>query len=424
MSSSASPPAPAAPLPVADDPRGAVPGPRAFALVGAGEAATRSMILSVLPIAGYRAFGDAQALSTAYLLAGLAALALSLGMPILARRLRRRDLFATGALAFVAASVFGIAGGPWVAGAIVANAFGVVFVGVSYNAYLMDYAPRAALARTESLRLFWSAAAWTAGPFLGVLLMQAVHPAAPFVASGAAALAMLAVFRVLGFGDGRAIRRAKPPAALSLAHLGAFARRPRLVGGWALATGRSCGWVAFFVYAPVFAVEAGLGEKVGGFIVSAGQGYLFAAPLMTRWMAGVGVRRAVVIGFAGGAAAWAAAAAFTGTAPVAAAGALLLTGLFMVLLDVAASLPFLMAVKPSERTEMSSVFGTFRDVSSVATPAIGAAVLAVAPLSAVFLTVAAGYAAAGLAARRLPRRLGRPRAVRVAPGVARPAAAE
>jgi predicted MFS family arabinose efflux permease len=395
-------------FPAAAGAAGPVPAPRAFALIGAGEAATRALILSVLPIAAYRALGDAQALSAAYLAAGIAALALSLATPTLARWIRRRHLFALGAASFLAASVCGAVGGAAAIGAIAFNAFGAVLVGVSYNAYLMDYVPRDRLAATESLRLFWSAAAWTAGPFLGVLLMEEVHPAAPFVASGAAAAALFATFRALGFGDGRAIRRARPAAPL--AHLGRFLRRPRLVGGWALATARSCGWVAFFVYAPVFTVESGLGEKLGGFIVSAGQAYLFAAPLMARWMARRGVRPAVVLGFAGGAAAWAVAAMLTEAAPLGAAAALLVTGLFMVLLDVAASLPFLMAVKPSERTEMSSVFGTFRDVSSVATPAIGAAVLAVAPLAGVFAAVAAGYAAAAVAARRLPRRLGRPRA--------------
>jgi MFS family permease len=400
---------------------GPAPAPRAFALIGAGEAATRALTLSVLPIAAYRALGDAQALSAAYLAAGLAALALSLATPLLARALRRRDLFGLGAASFLAASVCGAIGGGAAVGAIAFNAFGAVLVGVAYNAYLMDYVPRERLAPVEGLRLFWSAAAWTAGPFLGVLLMEEVHPAAPFVASGAAAAALFAIFAALGFGDGRAIRRTR--AAAPLAHLGRFLRRPRLVGGWALATARSCGWVAFFVYAPVFAVEAGLGEKVGGFVVSAGQAYLFAAPLMARWMARTGVRRAVVVGFAGGAAAWAGAAALTEGWPQGAAVALLAAGLFMVLLDVAASLPFLMAVKPSERTEMSSVFATFRDVSSVATPAIGAAVLAVAPLSGVFATVALGYAAAAVAARRLPRRLGRPRPrPRAASGAVAPAA--
>ncbi|MFE3836664.1 hypothetical protein [Pseudogemmobacter sonorensis] len=53
---------------------------------------------------------------------------------------------------------------------------------------------------------------------------------------------------------------------------------------------------------------------------------------------------------------------------------------FFVVLDVVGGLPFLMSVKPSERTEMSAVYSSFRDVSGIMTPGAAWLVLFVAPL--------------------------------------------
>ena len=101
-------------------------------------------------------------------------------------------------------------------------------------------------------------------------------------------------------------------------------------------------------------------------------------------------------GFAWAAVSWAVAAACC--AALASLGANVLIGalltalaletaaFFMIFLDLVAGLPFLMAVKPSERTEMSAVYSTFRDVSNVVTPAIGSLVLLYLPLGGVFVT--------------------------------------
>jgi hypothetical protein len=76
------------------------------------------------------------------------------------------------------------------------------------------------------------------------------------------------------------------------------------------------------------------------------------------------------------------------------------------MLDVCGSLPFLMAVKPSERTEMAAVYSTFRDVSGILSPAIGGAILLVAPVAATFAACGAGMAAAWALAGTVHPRLG------------------
>ncbi len=393
------------------------PGARTFAVLGGIEACARAIISSVLPLTAYRIMGDAAGMSRIYLLVGLVSLAAALLLPGFSRVCRRRFLFTTGALCLAIAAVLGgLFDGRFVLAALFVQSIGTVTITVCYNAYLMDYIERTELGASESLRLFYSAAAWTVGPFLGVWLMDEIHIAVPFALSFVAAVTLIATFWWFRLGDGKAIARAAGPPANPLAYLSRFIRRKRLVAGWLFASIRSCGWVAFYLYVPIFAVESGLGEKAGGFMVSLGAVYLFVTPLMLRWARRRSVRSAVTIGFAWAAASWAVAAALlttgvlpAGTLPIGAlltALALETAAFFMILLDMVAGLPFLMAVKPSERTEMSAVYSTFRDVSNVVTPAIGSLILLYLPLGGVFVTLGAMFAATSLLAKSLPAQLG------------------
>ena len=81
---------------------------------------------------------------------------------------------------------------------------------------------------------------------------------------------------------------------------------------------------------------------------------------------------------------------------------------FLVLLDVCAGLPFLMSVKPSERTEMSAIYSSFRDVSGIVSPGLVWLVLQFVPLSGVFAAGGVALLAAWLVASRLHPELGVP----------------
>jgi hypothetical protein len=86
----------------------------------------------------------------------------------------------------------------------------------------------------------------------------------------------------------------------------------------------------------------------------------------------------------------------------------LMTGsFFLILLDVSAGLPFLLAVKPSERTEMSAVYSSFRAVSGILTPGVAWLVLLVAPLAAIFGAGAAALLGAWSLSGTLSVRLGK-----------------
>jgi hypothetical protein len=84
----------------------------------------------------------------------------------------------------------------------------------------------------------------------------------------------------------------------------------------------------------------------------------------------------------------------------------MVASIFLVTLDVVGGLPFLMSVKPSERTEMSAVYSSFRDVSGILTPGAAWLVLFVAPLPGIFVASGIGLLAAWTVAGRLHPRLG------------------
>lgn len=379
------------------------PTARAFAALAGIEALIRGTLLSVLPLAIYTALGDARTVSTAYLAVGLTSLAWGMLLPWVNRRIPRRWLYTLGGGLYILGCGLGALGGPLVVAALVCCTLATVTCFVCLNAYVLDYIAKPDLGRTETLRMFYSAFAWTAGPFTGVLLWQLWRPA-PFLLGAAFALALIAVFWWLRLGNGKLIQRARAPAPNPLAYLGRFFAQPRLIAGWLFAVVRSCGWWVYIVYLPIFAIESGLPEKLGGAAVSATNALLFATPLMLAWVQRGSVRRAVRTGFAVSGTCFLAAGLMPW--PWATVALMALGSGFLVLLDIAGGLPFLMAVKPSERTEMAAVYSSFRDVSGILTPGLGAAILLVAPVQGLFAAAGTGLLAMFALAGRLHPMLG------------------
>jgi MFS family permease len=379
-----------------------VPGIRGFALLAGMESTARAFLVSVLPIVMYRSFKDAETVSEIYFVIGIFSFLASLFTPWLARSVPRRYLYTAGVVGLIVGATFPIAGGTWfVSIGLMLMTVGTVVISICLNAYVMDYVSRSSLGECETKRLFYSGAAWAIGPFFGIWIMDIWQPA-PFVLSIIAAFVLLCTFWFLRLGDGKMIARAKQQAPSPLSFLGRFLKQPRLMTGWLYAVIRSSGWWVYVVYLPIYAVENGYSEQTGGITLSLTNSLLLISPLMLRWIRGR-VRYAVLVGFIGGGVAFLAATVFSGM-PIAAIVLLIIGSLFLILLDICGGLPFLMAVRSFERTEMSSVYSTYRDVSGVITPGLARLVLLVAPLPGVFAAMAIGlFAAAGLATTIHPR---------------------
>ncbi|MGR3462292.1 MAG: MFS transporter [Roseovarius sp.] len=381
------------------------PSVRGFGLLAGTEAIARGILISVMPLEIYRALGAAARVSEVYFLVGLLSLGTGLMVPYATRFVPRRWVYAGGCAMFAAGAALGAAGGAMaMIAALAMVTAATVTIFVCFNAYVLDHIAKADLGRCETSRMFFGALGWTAGPWLGVMLLDLWRPL-PFIIAALAALTMMGVFVWQRLGNGRLITRARGPAPNPLAWLPRFAAQPRLVAGWVFAVIRSCGWWVYVVYLPIFAVERGLSEALGGMLLSASNGVLFATPLMLAWMQRRSIRQAVRTGFTAAGLLFVIAALLGGWS-WAAVAALALASVFLVLLDISAGLPFLLAVKPSERTEMSAIYASFRDVSGIVTPGVAWLVLLAAPLSGVFALTGAGLLGCAYLARRLHPRLG------------------
>ncbi len=373
-----------------------------FALLSGIESMVRGILLTVMPLSVYHVFPDTGTISLIYFVVGVMSLGAALMLPRLARHVPRRWMFSLGAGLFVLGNTLAIVGGNLLILGLLCNAIATVTVFICLNAYVLDYIAKAELGHSETLRMFYSALAWTVGPVTGVWLLDFWRPA-PFLVSASAAIVLLVVFWIMRLGDGKIIAKARAPAANPLSFVGRFFAQPRLIAGWLFAVIRSCGWWVYVVYLPIFAVEAGLGDKIGGTMLSLTNALLFATPLMLRWMQRRGVRTAVRTGFFACGVTFVA-ATLASPLPLLAMGLLMTGSLFLILLDIAAGLPFLLAVKPSERTEMAAVYSSFRDVSGIATPGIAWLVLLVLPLAGVFGAIGLMlFGAWGLAGRQHPQ---------------------
>lgn len=394
------------------------PGFRDFAALGGVESCVRGTLVAIWPLEMYSQLGSKEAVSWAYFLVGIGSLCWGLAVPSLSRAMPRRWVYTMAAglylLALTLAILGPITGHVWLTPvALLAMGFGVVTNQICINAYLMDYISRVDLGRSETLRLFYSALPWTIGPAVAVTLWQYWRPA-PFVIAAIATLIMLALFWRLRMGNGKAIARARKHPPNPLAYLGRFLQQPRLVAGWMFAVMRSSGWWVFIVYLPIFCVEAGLGDRLGGLAFAASSLMLFTAPIMLRWQRRVTLRRAVMMSFTAAAICFAL-AALGNWWPLAAVAGIFAASVFLVSLDAYGSLPFLMAVRPAERTEMSAIYTSFRDVSGILTPGLAFVILTLTgSIPLVFLATAAGMAAMAMLARRMHPRIGVPRAVPVA----------
>ena len=387
------------------------PGVAEFATIAGLEALVRGATLAAFPLLMYRAWGDAQRVSELYFVVGLISLMTALAVPLLAQHLQRRRVYVTGLLFYVLSAACGMLGGKWVGIALLCNTMAAATSFVCFNAYVLDHVAKSEFARLESLRMFYGSLGWVLGPALGVYLLRYWH-GAPFLMAGLGASSILFFIWKIRLGNGRAMTRQAASASHPWVYLKRFFLQPRLIGGWLFAVMRSCGWWIYFVYLGIYAVEHGLGDSVGGIATSVANMGLITAPLLFRWVQRRSVRSAIRAGFLLGAICFVLATLLS-SIPWATVGALVLGSYCLVLLDVCAGLPFLMSVKPSERTEMSAVYSSFRDVSGILSPGLAWLVLQVTDVSGVFAAGGCALLLAWTISGRLHPQLGVPGAQRV-----------
>ena len=363
----------------------------------------RTVVITLIPVIAYHALGTAQQVSELYFVASLFGIGVSVVLPRMLVRLGREAVLAGAALSGVSSAIalsFGSG-----AGLLLGLIFHVVMVLAFENVmslYVMQHVPRRALAAFEPLRIFLAGLSYAVGPWLGIALAQSFTPMLPLGISAAAALFSPLLLMKLG----RPVV-AEPAATTVLkgADVAVFWAQPRLRLAWLLTAIRAGWWAMYMVYVPIFAIRYGLGETTGGALISLGSAFLLLAPFWGRVARRNGTRAVLMTSYVACGALSILAAGLAPHGAYAAAAALLAAAFAMSAIDGMGNVTFLRAVRVHQRTRMTPIFTSYRDVSQIVAAGVFALLLLALPLPSVFLVAGVTLLAGAVLCRHLPRRL-------------------
>ena len=369
------------------------------------EGLARSVIVGVIPLTALDALGSKAAVSYVFFGGAVITLLFTLNVDRLERRMRRRWVVTMSIGCLIAAMLlFVFAGGPFFAVAIGLRSAQASLFSVCLSLYIMDYIGKRELTTTESRRMVYSGGAWLVGPLLGIWLWTRIATWAPFVLSIAVALATLTYFWRLRLHRNPVLLTPTTTVTHPLRNVARFFAQRHLRIAYAITTSRAVFWAALFVYGPIYVVEAGLPTWAAGAFLSTASAMLFVGPLVARSAERFGTRQLIIAAFVLMTASMTA-LALVGGATRFGVGLWLIGAVGGATLDVLGNIPFMRTVKPRERTAMTMVFSTWREMSFLIAPAIAAIALAVGSFRLLYLVIAMMLAATAIATSFLPRRL-------------------
>ena len=376
------------------------PGPVLFAFLFMLDSIARAIIAPVLPLEALRLMGTARDVSMAVTGVGVAGVIAALVLPSIIHRLRPRATYlliiATLGIAsalMMTASYVGLGLGWAMRSMAAAGLLGLL------NIYIAAFIEKRALATSEPLRTFFSAAAWVGGPFFGIRLYE-IDLRLPFLVSVIAAVILFIYFYALKLqAPSPQVTRRNP-----LVNITRYFSQKRLVLAWLINFGRETWWVTLFTYAPLYLVEAGVSKVAAGDLLASCTAMLFVS-LLFGWIGRrVGLRRFISGGFL-----WVSACTFGmvwfADTPAIASGFLIASAVGAVSLDSVAVVTFLRAVRSFERPQMTMVFTIYRDAAALIPPAIFTVLLYYYPIPIVFLFNACFALICAFLALKLPRSL-------------------
>ena len=367
-------------------------------------ASARAVLLSVLPLKALSLMGNAQLVSVLFFMVSACGVAVSLSVPMILQRTGLHRCFLLSVFAMVASVVLLWTEAMWsFAAGMVLHVFGVTSMEVVLSLYIMQRIPRRQLPEFEPLRMVSAIVALSIGPWLGVYLQSRVADWLPYLIAIGGTVATLIYFRWLGLQQ-MSLPERLLPAGNPLRHIGRFVLQPRLRLAWGLILTRSSWWMMFIIYTPIYARESGLGELMGAAIVSIGSAWTLTLPFWGWFARRYSLRRLMYMGFTVAAGMSLLVFAASGT-PTVAIVLLAFAALGATMLDGSGHVLFLRAVHPLERSEMTGVFQTYRDVANLAVPGFFAVLLKFFALPVIFVGAAGWMLVGTFFSRYIPRRM-------------------
>ena len=365
---------------------------------------SRAVLLSILPLKALLLVGNAQMVSVLFFMVSVGGIGVSLSVPFMLRKTDLQNGFLISVFSMAVSVAFLWTGTLWsFAVGMVLHVFSVTSMEVMLSLYVMQRIPRRQLPEFEPLRMVSAIVALSIGPWLGVYLQSRVADWLPFAIAIAGTVATLIYFRWLG------LHRMSMPtrdfgAGNPLRHIGRFFRQPRLRLAWSLILTRSSWWMMFIIYTPIYASQSGLGELTGAAIVSIGSAWTLTLPYWGWFARRYSLRRLMYMGFTVATVMSLMVFVFSGT-PRLAIVLLVFAALGATMLDGSGHVLFLRAVHPLERSEMTGVFQTYRDVANLAVPGFFAILLKFFALPVIFIGAAGWMMVGTLFSRYIPRRM-------------------
>ncbi len=367
-------------------------------------ASARAVLLSVLPLKALSLMGNAQLVSVLFFMVSACGVAVSLSVPMILQRTGLHRCFLLSVFAMVASVVLLWTEAVWsFAAGMVLHVFGITSMEVVLSLYIMQRIPRRQLPEFEPLRMVSAIVALSIGPWLGVYLQSRVADWLPYLIAIGGTVATLIYFRWLGLQQ-MSLPERLLPAGNPLRHIGRFFLQPRLRLAWGLILTRSSWWMMFIIYTPIYARESGLGELMGAAIVSIGSAWTLTLPFWGWFARRYSLRRLMYMGFTVAAGMSLLVFAASGT-PTVAIVLLAFAALGATMLDGSGHVLFLRAVHPLERSEMTGVFQTYRDVANLAVPGFFAVLLKFFALPVIFVGAAGWMLVGTFFSRYIPRRM-------------------
>ena len=378
---------------------------KSLARLAALEGLARAVLVALAPLLALEALGTKAAVSHAYLAASIFTLCITLNLDKIERLLARRWVVTLAGIALAGAAglLYAGSGAVFALGLSLRSAAASMF-SVCMSLYIMDYIGKHELSHNESRRMIYVGGAWLIGPAIGLWLSSHVAHSTPFVVSAGFAFALIGYFWYLRLGRDPVVRAARSSASNPLRAVHRYMGQARLRIAYSITVSRSCFWVALFIYGPIYVVEAGMPKWSAGALLSASSALLFLSPVVRYGAERFGTRALIVSGLSITGVSLIVLGLIGQARPV---GIVfwLLAAIGGAILDVLGNIPFMRSVRPRERTEMTMVFSTWREVSELLTPTLASLVLLMAPFWTLFFVLAAMHFATAVGASRLPRRL-------------------
>jgi ACDE family multidrug resistance protein len=350
------------------------------------ESVSRGLLLAIVPLRLLSQFGTIERVTYFYAFVAIFALGNSILVPWIINKVGiRAVVVAAGCFISLSAALlatdtfFGVTIG------LICRILELACMEIPLFALLMARISRHSLGTFEPIRVFFQGVCISAFPWIGFKLYDQFSPFLPFAIStiGGIIFVILALTMLPQGRSDAPLRPLQPRNTIAR-----FFQQPRLLSAWLLAVIRSSFWSVYFIYAPIFAVSCGWSTSAGAAILSLGLVTLLFVPIWGRLGRKFGVRPVLFIGYAMGgfflifaALAW---ILMPFAAPVFLFGAAFCGSV----IDGVGNVPFMRATRPHERTSMTGIYMTYRDLAQFAPIALFTLILSFSQFSSALIAIA------------------------------------